>query len=178
MLNLSATWVRKGFGIPRDGCHLRASWRAWSCPNHAGNWSRIIIENMDNDHQIRRISPLAMSTEGYTHLMNGGMDHGWCMSYTCLKRLMTFWAVIKLHAVTTLHFSATTPQGMRVHLPYASDGHSLILRIYYPGNMRLQVYVGEQFVEDLNRLDGKSKAQVPQSVFVPRSWRIFDHFLS
>ena len=101
-----------------------------------------------------------MSTEGYTHLMNGGMDHGWCMSYTCLKRLMTFWAVAKLHAVTTLHFSATTPQSMRIHLPFVDNGQKLILRVYYPGNMRLQVYVGERFVEDLNRLDGKSKEQL------------------
>lgn len=73
---------------------------------------------------------------------------------------MTFWSIIKLQAVTTLHFSATTPQGMRVHLPYAQEGQNLILRIYYSANMRLQVYVGERFVEDLNRIDGKSKAQL------------------
>ena len=82
------------------------------------------------------------------------------MSYTCLKRLMTFWAIVKTGTVSTVHFSATPPQGLRIFLPYAEVEEKIILRIYYPGNMRLLVHVGERFVEDLNRLDGKSKAQL------------------
>ena len=34
------------------------------------------------------------------------------------------------------------------------------MRIYYPGSLRLQVFVGKRFIEDLNRLDGKSKEQL------------------
>ena len=158
LLNMSSTWVQKGFGIPRDGCTLKDSWDAWLCPYR--NYSRIVIENMDADNKIRRISPVALSADGYTDLLNGGMDHGWCMSYTCLKRLMTFWAVVKTETVTTVHFSATTPQSLRVHLPYALPQQKLILHIFYPGNMRLQIYVGKRIVEDVNRLDGKSKEQL------------------
>ena len=82
------------------------------------------------------------------------------MSYTCLKRLMTFWAVVKINTVSTVHFSATPPRGMRVFLPYAAADQKIILRIYYPGNLRLQVYVGSRFVEDVTRQDGKRKQQL------------------
>ena len=38
----------------------------------------ITIENMDADHEIRRISPVAVSSnDGYTDLLNGCMDKGW-----------------------------------------------------------------------------------------------------
>ena len=158
VLQMNSTWLQRGFGIPREGCTLKEGWNCWQCPSR--NYSRLIIENMDADHEIRRISPVALSADGYTDLLNGCMDHGWCMSYTCLKRLMTFWAVVKTGTVSTVHFAATTPQGLRVFLPYAPLEEKLILRIYYPGNMRLQVYVGERYVEDLNRLDGKSKEQL------------------
>ena len=64
LLNMSSTWVQKGFGIPRDGCTLKDSWDAWLCPYR--NYSRIVIENMDADNKIRRISPVALSADGYT----------------------------------------------------------------------------------------------------------------
>ncbi len=85
---------------------------------------------------------------------------GWCFSYTCLKRLMTFWSVVKVASSNTVHFTGTNPQTMRLHLPSAKGKEKIIVRIYYQSSMRLQVYVGPSFVEDLNKLDGKSKAQL------------------
>ena len=61
---------------------------------------------MDADHEIRRVSPVAISSsEGYTDLLNGQMDHGWCFSYTCLKRLMLFAAVVAMDEEYTVHFA-------------------------------------------------------------------------
>ena len=38
----------------------------------------LTIENMDPDHEIRRISPVALSSiDGFTDLYNGCMDKGW-----------------------------------------------------------------------------------------------------
>jgi hypothetical protein len=85
---------------------------------------------------------------------------GWCFSYTCLKRLMTFWSVVKVASSNTVHFSGTNPQTMRLHLPLAKGQEKIIVKIYYQSSMRLQVYVGPSFVEDVNKLDGKSKAQL------------------
>jgi cysteine-rich repeat protein len=85
---------------------------------------------------------------------------GWCFSYTCLKRLMTFWSVVKVASSNVVHFSSTTPQSLRLHLPTARSQDKIIVKIYYQSAMRLQVFVGSTFVEDVNSLDGKSKAQL------------------
>ena len=83
-----------------------------------------------------------------------------CFSYTCLKRLMTFWSVVKGASTTTIHFTGTNPQGMRLHLPNAPAQEKIIVKIYYQVSMRLQVFTGSTFVEDLNRQNGKSKEQL------------------
>lgn len=103
------------------------------------------------------------SADGYTDLLNGCMDHGWCFSYTCLKRLMTFWAVVAMGQEYTLHFSGTNPQKMRLHLPYAPSYEKFIVKIYYQNSQRLQVFVGDRFVEDVNSNDGKPKSQLARS---------------
>lgn len=59
----------------------------------------LIIESMDNDTEIRRISPVAIlgyddDGNGYIDLINGPQDHGWCRGYTCRKRLSTFPALV------------------------------------------------------------------------------------
>jgi hypothetical protein len=82
LVKMSETWLQKGFGIPRDGCTLMDAWNGWKCPS--ARYTRLIIVNMDKDHEIRRISPVALSSDGYTNLLNGCMDHGdstpsfWC----------------------------------------------------------------------------------------------------
>jgi len=70
---------------------------------------------------------------------------------------MTFWSVVKSASSTTVHFTGTNPQGMRLHLPNAPAQEKIIVKIYYQASMRLQVFTGSTFVEDLNRQDGKSK---------------------
>ena len=87
-LEMSQSWLQKGFGISRDACALMPGWNAWGCPDNA-TYGKLVIENRDADRMIRRISPVAITSDGYTNLLNGCMDHGWCQSYTCLERLMT-----------------------------------------------------------------------------------------
>jgi hypothetical protein len=74
LVTMSETWLKKGFGIPRDGCTLMDAWNGWMCPS--ARYTRLIIENMDKDHEIRRVSPVALSSDGYTNILNGCMDHG------------------------------------------------------------------------------------------------------
>lgn len=54
----------------------------------------LIIESMDDDTEVRRISPVAILGEGYIDLINGPQDHGWCSGYTCRKRLSTFMSLV------------------------------------------------------------------------------------
>ena len=48
------------------------------------------LENLDHDTETRRVSPVAILGDGYVDLVNGPQDHGWCMGYTCQKRLSLF----------------------------------------------------------------------------------------
>ena len=104
LVTMSETWLKKGFGIPRDGCTLMDAWNGWMCPS--ARYTRLIIENMDKDHEIRRVSPVALSSDGYTNLLNGCMDHGdskpsfWC---TC-----TFFLVL-LHPRIAVNASPLFP---------------------------------------------------------------------
>jgi cysteine-rich repeat protein len=156
-VSMKDTWLRNGFGIERSNCTLMEGWNAWKCGN---KYSKLVIENIDADREIRRISPVALSSDGYTNMLNGCMDHGWCSSYTCLKRLMTFWAVVKIGSVQVVHFTGTNPQSMRLHLANAAAHDKIVLKIYYQATMRLQLFKGSTFMEDLNRLDGKTKEQL------------------
>ena len=73
-VRMEETWLKNGFGIPRTNCTLLNAWNAWKCPS--SKYTRLVIESMDNDHEIRRISPVAVSSDGYTNLLNGCQDHG------------------------------------------------------------------------------------------------------
>ena len=164
-LNVSDAWLKGGYGLARKGCSLEPAWNAWRCPfaTSERSYRRFVIENMDADNEIRRISPVALTSQrGYTDLLNGCMDHGWCMSYTCLKRLMTFWAVVKMETEYTVHFSGTTPQNIRLALPFTPPGEKLLVKIYYQSSLRLQIFVGKgrRLVEDMNLYEGVQKAQL------------------
>ena len=70
-INVTSKWLSGGFGIERTSCTLKPSWNAWSCPGKR-TYRMLVIENMDEDHEIRRISPVALSSStGYTDLLNG-----------------------------------------------------------------------------------------------------------
>ena len=93
--------------------------------------------------------------------MNECQDHGWCQSYTCLKRLTTYHAVVATGRTYTIHLTGSNPVKTRFHLIEAAADESLVVYVYYTGGSRLQVFTGatgDNFIEDLNLLDGKRKA--------------------
>lgn len=85
-------------GIYRgDGqCSWEPVWQAYTC---TGITHRLLImESMDRDTKIRRLSPIAMlaepGTSGYIDLVNGPQDHSCCSGYTCAERLSTFFSMV------------------------------------------------------------------------------------
>ena len=159
LVNIADTWLSNGWGTYRSGCSLVDSWNSWKCQS-ATLYRRLVLESMDPDHEIRRVSPVAFTSDGHTSLLNGQMDHGWCFSYTCLKRLMTFAPTVAIGKEYTVHFAGTNPQKMRITLAHATDGEKLILKIYYQNSQRLNVFVGDRFVEDVNMFEGSMKKQL------------------
>jgi len=91
-----------GYGVYRAGCTHRPAWKAYECRavdtvNAAGGAvipARLVIESLDKDSETRSLVPVSLISGGYVTLINGGMDHGWCFGYTCLKRLSTFHTTI------------------------------------------------------------------------------------
>jgi hypothetical protein len=57
LININKTWTWGGLGIPRTGCQLRSAWNAWSCSSDDGaaSYRMLVIENLDDDKETRRI---------------------------------------------------------------------------------------------------------------------------
>ena len=60
-----------------ENCTWMANWNAYHCQGIQHRM--LVIESMDGDSEIRRLSPVALvgeTTWQYTDLLNGPMDHG------------------------------------------------------------------------------------------------------
>ena len=64
-----------------------------------------VIESLDADTELRRLSPVALSSNGYTDLLNGPMDHGCCFGYACMERISTFFSIVATQNNYTVYFT-------------------------------------------------------------------------
>lgn len=69
------------------------------------DYHMLVIESLDADTELRRLSPVALSANGYTDLLNGPMDHGCCFGYSCMERLSTFYSIVAAQNNYTLYFT-------------------------------------------------------------------------
>ncbi|XP_019623376.1 PREDICTED: fibrocystin-L-like [Branchiostoma belcheri] len=142
---LDVNVVAPNKGIVRDdSCTYKSDWQAWKC--HDIDYEMLIIESMDADTELRRLSPVALHTGQYVDLVNGPQDHGWCAGYTCQKRLSTFWTVVGLGRHYEIYFTGTSPQKLRLHLMNAKPDQSMRLGIYYANPQRLDIYTGGRYI--------------------------------
>lgn len=86
-------------GIIRNrDCSYQKAWQAYKCgPGYSYHY--LAFESMDSDSESRRLSPVAIASEGVpggdtVDLINGPQDHGWCHGYTCQKRVSAFSAIV------------------------------------------------------------------------------------
>ena len=77
--------------------------QAYKCEGTTG-YRLLVIESMDKDTEVRRLSPIAMKVKDgdFVDLINGPQDHGWCAGYTCQKRISTFWVTVALGKLVLL----------------------------------------------------------------------------
>ncbi|XP_062600839.1 fibrocystin-L-like [Saccostrea cucullata] len=136
-------------GIIRDGsCTYVSSWQAYKCPN--SKHYTLTIESLDKDTETRRISPVAILGNGYLDLINGPQDHGWCMGYTCRKRLSTFQAIVSLNENYLIHYTGTSPQNSRFMMLDVGQNDCIQLSIWYSQPWRLDVYHDNVYVMPKN----------------------------
>lgn len=48
--------------------------------------------------------------KGYVDLLNGPMDRGWCMGYTCQERISTFYSIVAVDYIYEMAMTGTPPQ--------------------------------------------------------------------
>ena len=156
-------------GIVRDGnCVEVKAWNGYRC---TGIDHRImIIESMDKDTEIRRLSPIAVLVDGYVDLVNGPQDHGWCFGYTCQERLSTFHTMVALGKEAEVFMTSTPPLEMRFFLLNSNPDQSMRVKFWFPKSQRYDVYVDNRhisannyFINENNRYDLKS----PDDSYIP-----------
>ncbi|XP_066278772.1 fibrocystin-L-like [Branchiostoma lanceolatum] len=142
-LDINAVAPKKGI-VRDDSCTYKSDWQAWEC--HGIDYEMLIIESMDADTELRRVSPVALHTGQYVDLVNGPQDHGWCAGYTCQKRISTFWTAVGVGRHYEIYFTGTSPQKLRLHLLNAKPDQSMRLGIFYANPQRLDIYVGGRYI--------------------------------
>ncbi|XP_047483365.1 fibrocystin-L-like [Penaeus chinensis] len=140
-------------GIVRDSsCSFVTSWRAWRCSGLRHRM--LVLESLDADSLVRRLSPVALianpGPDGYVDLVNGPMDHGWCLGYTCQRRISTFYSVVAPGQVYEVAMTSLPPQELRLRLLHSDPSEVVLLRLFYPMTQRLDVYVDGAFVPPTN----------------------------
>lgn len=106
-----------------------------------------ITESLDEDTETRRLSPVHLSADGYVSLLNGPMDHGWCLGYTCQERVSTFFGIIATERNYSLYFSSTEPQKIRFHLLDVGKDEVVRISLFYKQPQRQDVYRNGEIVE-------------------------------
>jgi hypothetical protein len=73
---------------------------------------------------------------------------------------MTFWSIIAVGRSYSVYTTGSPPQAFRLSLLHALPSEKSVVRVFYPGSLRLQVFVGSNFIEDTNMHGGQSKSQL------------------
>ena len=131
-------------GLLRDNsCSYNSAHQAYTCT--AKDYEMLIIESMDSDTETRRVSPVGILNRrhGYVDLLNGPQDHGWCLGYTCQKRLSTFPVILAMGETYDIVFTGTTPQSIRLHLLNTDVHQAVLVSIWYAVPNRLDVYTND-----------------------------------
>ncbi|KAM5281038.1 fibrocystin-L [Ctenodactylus gundi] len=132
-------------GIIRDStCKYIPAWQSYQC--FGMEYAMMVIESLDSDTETRRLSPVAIASNGYVDLINGPQDHGWCAGYTCQRRLSLFHSIVALNESYEVYFTGTSPQNLRLMLLNVDHSKAVLVGIFYSTLQRLDVYVNNSLV--------------------------------
>ncbi|XP_044933989.1 fibrocystin-L [Mustela putorius furo] len=132
-------------GIIRDStCKYIPQWQSYQC--FGMEYAMMVIESLDSDTETRRLSPVAIVSNGYVDLINGPQDHGWCAGYTCQRRLSLFHSIVALNKSYEIYFTGTSPQNLRLMLLNVDHRKAVVVGIFFPTLQRLDVYVNNALV--------------------------------
>ncbi|XP_004431348.1 PREDICTED: fibrocystin-L [Ceratotherium simum simum] len=132
-------------GIIRDStCKYIPEWQSYRC--FGMEYAMMVMESLDSDTETRRLSPVAIVSNGYVDLINGPQDHGWCAGYTCQRRLSLFHSIVALNKSYEVYFTGISPQNLRLMLLNVDHNKAVLVGIFFPTLQRLDVYVNNTLV--------------------------------
>ncbi len=149
-INVNTLYPKKGiirgesFGR-EDDCSFVTDWNAYICSKL--DHLMLVVESLDADTEVRRLSPISYGANGFVNLVNGPMDNGWCGGYTCQERISTFYVIVAEEFNYTMALTSTNPQNMALHLLHAADDQAITIAIIYTNPQRLDVHVSENGVD-------------------------------
>ena len=130
-------------------CRWMSGWNAYMCSNL--KHQMMVVESLDADTLVRRLSPVALLADGYIDLLNGPQDHGWCDGYTCQERISTFYGLIAPGREYKLYFSSTGPQRLRLHILNSDADNAILACIYQSSVQRYDIYSRGRLVPATNQ---------------------------
>ncbi len=151
-------------------CEFIESWNMYNCSDL--DYLMLVIESLDIDTEVRRLSPIGLAANGYIDLLNGPQDHGWCGGYTCQERISTFYGIVAAGLVYTIGLTSTNPQNMALHLLHSDSSEAIVAKIIYTNPQRLDVYYDGSYVVPKNaeqQPDGNLVYQ-PRTADDPRAY--------
>ena len=126
-------------------CTFNEEWNAYNC--HSIEHRMIVLESLDADTEVRRLSPIGLGGNGYIDLLNGPQDHGWCGGYTCQERISTFYGIVATGVDYKVGLTSTNPQKFRILLLNSSPSDVITLGIIYTTSQKLEVVVDNQIIQ-------------------------------
>lgn len=102
------------------------------------------FESLDDDTELRRLSPVAVVSDNYIDLINGPQDHGWCSGYTCQKRVSLFHTLVLPDEKVEIYLSSTQPDKIRFGLLNAADDICVLVSFYYLNPNRIDVHINDE----------------------------------
>ena len=135
------------FGSGSD-CEFMSPWNMYLCSNL--DHLMLVLESLDGDTEVRRLSPIGLGANGFINLVNGPMDNGWCGGYTCQERVSTFYTIVAAGFDYTIALTSTNPQQFALHLVNADSNQGIRVGIIYTNPQGLDVFaVNDETGEDI-----------------------------
>ena len=145
-INVDSTYPSKGIVrgngfLPESqhDCMFIEAWNMYHCSNL--DHLMLVMESLDPDTEVRRLSPISLAANGFVDLINGPQDHGWCGGYTCQERISTFYSIVAAGLHYTVALTSTNPQDFSFHLLNSDPNQCIVVGIVYTNPQRLDVYM-------------------------------------
>ena len=129
-------------------CTFNNIWNAYECSEL--DHLMLVIESLDADTEVRRLSPIGLGANGFIDLLNGPQDNGWCGGYTCQERISTFYSIVAVGYEYAIGLTSTNPQKMALHLLNSNSNQAIVVGIIYTNPQRLDIYYEGGYVTPKN----------------------------